>query len=99
MSEVCKVPTRGGGNECRKMNCFYYKEDQITKGKEKCNRYKNELDIMNKMMEEKCDAYEAKSIRGYRSGRIYTVAAKNNKKKKPDKDKECKNTNRKEVAT
>ena len=33
---------------------------------------------MNKMMEEKCDAYEAKGMLGYKKGKTNAAAAKDN---------------------
>ena len=55
-------------------------ESHIMGDKGKCNKYQKVLDIINKMMEEKYDAQEAKCILGYRKGNTYAAAAKNNKR-------------------
>ena len=55
---------------------------------EECNEYRKELDILNKMMEEKCDSYKAKGILGYRKGKSYATAARTktgNRTKKTEK--------------
>ena len=56
-------------HKCRETNCFYCKANNITGDGEKCNEYRKELKIMNKMMEEKWDPYEAKGILDYRKGK------------------------------
>ena len=60
--EYCKKSVRslqkGEKHQCREMNCFYC----IIKDTEKCNNYNKELNIMNKIMEKKCDMYEAKKF-------------------------------------
>ena len=54
-----------------------------------------ELDIMNKILEEKCNAYEAKGILGYTRGK----AAKENMREEATKGpKESENTNRREIG-
>ena len=53
---------------------------------------------MNKMMKGKYDVYKAKGILGYRKGKIYVAAAKDNKRKEIDSGQRGKeNTNRIEM--
>ena len=86
-------------HECREINCFHCKESHITRDKEKCNKYRKEWDIMNKLMGEKCDVYKAKGILGYWREKIYSSAAKDSKWKKSSLDKERESTNRIEMGS
>ena len=53
-------------NDCRGNFCLYYKEPHKTEDKKKCEEYKMEATIQNKMRLDKCDAYTAKETLGYR---------------------------------
>ena len=70
------------------------------KKKEKCNEYIKELDIVNKMIEEKYDVYEVKCILGYRIRKTYAAGAKDNKREKNrSRQSEGENTNRIEMGS
>ena len=56
--------------------CAFCKEPYRTEDKNTCGEYKKEASIQNKMRIEKCDAYKAKEILGYRGGKSYVSAAK-----------------------
>ena len=54
---------------------------------------------MNKIIEEKCNAYEAKGILGYRRGKTYAAVAKENKRREArEGQKESENTNRRDIG-
>ena len=51
------------------------------------------------MMEEKCDPFEAKGIRGHRKGKTYAAAAKEKKKEEASQgQRESENTNRRVIG-
>ena len=73
---------------------IYCKENHITGHKQKCNEYRQKLEIMNKIIEEKYDAYEAKCILGYKNEKLNQQLQRTKREKKPGMDKIRENTYR-----
>ena len=47
---------------CRGECCLYCNKEHKTGDKQKCEEYKKETEIQNKMAEQKCDIFEAKNL-------------------------------------
>ena len=62
--------------DCRRDFCLYCKEPHKTGDKKICEEYKMEATNQNKMRLDKCDAYTAKEILGYRGRKSYVSVAR-----------------------
>ena len=76
LREVCRITEIGKGAQIQRVKLFLLQGRLITEDKEKCKEYRKNLDILNKMMKEKYDAYKAKGILGYRKEKIMLSTGK-----------------------
>ena len=82
---ICAVQIDEGEDEkshtCRGDYCLYCEQGHRTGDKQKCDEYRKEATIKNKMTEQKCDIFEARKILGISRGKSYAAIMREKKQR------------------
>ena len=67
------------GHTCRGEYCLYCEQEHKTGDKQKCEEYRRESLIKNKMAEQRCDIFEARKTLGISRGKSYAAIVREKK--------------------